>query len=123
MVKSRQTSKEDVKALMKVIRSLQRFSAFDNKMQVSTILTLLEIAKHELTGDEISTADIERLVGMVSGTSSRNIYYWGEGHKAMAGGHEMVDIAMDTNDRRRRTLKLTPKGKTFVNQLLDAING
>lgn len=103
--------------LAELTSMLQKFSQFDPKMQVSTILTLLEIAKADIRGTPISTGDIEKRVGLLSGTATRNVYYWGEGHSAMRGGHEYVDVKMDINDRRRRVLRLTNKGKAFINNL------
>lgn len=77
-----------------------------------------EIAAAQDRGEDISVQDIERKVGMKSGTASRNVYYWGEGHKDMTGGYEFITIAFDPSDRRKRSLRLTNKGRAFVNQLL-----
>ncbi len=108
--------------LEKLIRTLRRFNEFDPKMQVSTILTLLEITEAELKGDEISVQDLEKKIGLLSGTASRNVYYWGEGHKQMpSGGHEMVTVGMSSQDRRKRTLKLSHKGKAFMRNLLEGV--
>lgn len=111
----------DQKSLRDVMSALYRFNQFDPKMQVSTILTFLEIAAAEQRGDQISVQDIERKVGMLSGTSTRNVYYWGDGHKDMRGGHQMIKIDFDPNDRRRRALNLTAKGKAFLSQLLGGV--
>ncbi|WP_173931440.1 hypothetical protein [Chelativorans sp. Marseille-P2723] len=111
---------EALQTLKQLKRYLHRFNQFDPKMQVSTILTLLEIAEAELLNKAISVREIERNVGLLSGTASRNVYYWGEGHKDMKGGHEMVTIGFDPEDRRRRSLLMTPKGWAFINQLVKA---
>jgi DNA-binding MarR family transcriptional regulator len=103
--------------LNSIITALRRFNQFDPKMQVSTILTFLECAKAERRNEDISVQDIERLVGLKSGTASRNVYYWADGHKDMTGGHQMITVTMNSEDRRRRDLRLTAKGKTFINQL------
>lgn len=112
------TDKQVMRSLKRV---LYRFNQFDPKMQVSTILTLLEIAEAEMEGATISVQDIEKKVGLLSGTSSRNVYYWGEGHKDMRGGHEMITIGFDVSDRRKRSLRMTSKGKAFINQLLEGV--
>lgn len=111
----------DRQALGLLIGSLRRFNQFDTKMQVSTILTLLEIALADKSGEDISVQEIEKRVGLFSGTASRNVYYWGEGHKAMQGGHEMITIAFDPNDRRRRSLRLTNKGRAFISDLVKGV--
>ncbi|MER9524147.1 hypothetical protein NKI96_11230 [Mesorhizobium sp. M0292] len=108
---------DDLAALTLLMNALQRFNQFDPKMQVSTVLTLLEIAAAEQADREISVQDIERRVGLKSGTASRNCYYWAEGHKDMTGGYEMIRIDFDQNDRRKRSLTLTNKGRAFIRNL------
>lgn len=117
----RSTSPVDVANLTTLMSALQRFNQFDPKMQVSTVLTLLECAAAEQRGDDISTQDIERNIGLQSGTASRNAYYWAQGHKDMRGGHEMITIDFHPTDRRKRSLQLTPKGRAFVRQLLSGL--
>lgn len=112
------SSTPDATALSTLISALRRFNQFDGKMQVSTILTLLEIAHAEAKNEDISVQDIEKRVGLMSGTASRNVYYWGEGHKDMRGGHEMVNVGFDPSDRRKRSLRMTNKGKAFINELV-----
>jgi hypothetical protein len=116
------TSTVERQVLSGLINSLRRFNQFDTKMQVSTILTLLEIALAEDKDEEISVQDLEKRIGLLSGTSSRNVYYWGEGHKDMRGGHEMVDVRIDPIDRRKRSLRLTHKGRAFINQLTGGVH-
>lgn len=107
------------KALSQVISTLRKFAQFDTKMQVSTILTLLEIALAEERREDISVQEIEKRVGLGSGTASRNVYYWGEGHRQMTGGYEMITITFDPNDRRRRSLRMTNKGVAFINDVIE----
>lgn len=38
-----------------------------------------------------------------------------------SGGHKMIDMEMSATDRRRRVLKMTPKGRAFIEQLLEEI--
>jgi DNA-binding MarR family transcriptional regulator len=111
----------DQKELPLVIAALRKFNNFDSKMQVSTILTLLEIALAEQRSQDISVQDIEQRVGLQSGTASRNVYYWGEGHKDMRGGFEFINIGFDPNDRRKRSLRLTNKGKAFVGDIIRGV--
>jgi DNA-binding MarR family transcriptional regulator len=112
---------DERQVLSLLIGALRRFNQFDNQMQVSTILTLLEIAHAESFGKDISVQDIEKNVGLYSGTASRNVYYWGEGHKAMKGGHEMITVNFDPNDRRKRSLRMTNKGHAFIGDIVNGV--
>ncbi|MCS4090127.1 hypothetical protein [Rhizobium sp. BK176] len=105
--------------LARLIRALRRFNQFDTKMQVSTILTLLESAKASMDGSPLSVSDLTDLIGMPSGTTSRNAYYWAEGHKDNTGRHLMLTISPNADDRRRRDIELTARGKAFVNSIVD----
>lgn len=102
------------RSLHELIRILHSFSELDNKMQVSTILVLLEIAAAETRGETVSVQDVEKTVGLLSGTSTRNVHYWAEGHQDVRGSHRMVAITTDSVDRRRRNLQLTSKGRAFL---------
>ena len=104
----------DRAALRATIAVLKRFSQFDHKMQISTVQTLLEVAEGKLRGDSVSVQDIEKRVGLQSGTASRNVYYWGDGANGVTGAHQMVSIGFDPTDRRKRTIGLTAKGRTFL---------
>ncbi|WP_349434265.1 hypothetical protein [Pararhizobium sp. A13] len=109
--------------LNSIITALRFFNQFDTKMQVSTMLTLLEIAAAGLDKRSIAVQDLEQKIGMLSGTASRNALYWAEGHNDMRGGHKMVDISIDPNDRRKRSLKLTSKGRAFIDSITGGSHG
>lgn len=115
-----ETEVSDLKALTTLMNALRRFNQFDPKMQVSTILALLEVAAANARHDDISVQDIEKNVGIKSGAASRNAYYWGEGHQEMTGGHKMITIGFG-EDRRKRSLVLTSKGRAFINDLVRGV--
>lgn len=88
-------------------------------MQVSTILTLLEVAQATEDDRPLTSKDLEDRIGYPSGTATRNTYYWEHGDKQMAGGgHGLVDVLISKEDRRYRDLKLNRKGKAFLNSVL-----
>jgi DNA-binding MarR family transcriptional regulator len=96
------------------------FAAIDPKMQLSTALVFLEIAKADLEERPITNRDIEKTLGMKSGTVTRNIYYWtSEGHPANTGTVGYVSVSVSLRDRRRRNIVLTPKGKAYIRSLID----
>ncbi|TWH35616.1 MULTISPECIES: hypothetical protein [unclassified Aminobacter] len=110
-------------ALSVLIEALRKFNQFDPKMQVSTVLTFLEIAKADMKGEPCTNTDVEKRVGLHSGTASRNIYYWADGHKEMKGGYDLVDVTVSREDRRKRLLSLNPKGRALANQIIEGVKG
>lgn len=113
---------EALRKLGDITRLVNRFAAFDHKMQLSTMLTFLEIAKADLLGKHVSTRDLQESIGLRSGTSSRNVYYWADGTADMVGSHRMVDVRIDPKDRRLRVVKLNAKGRAFLNHLLSDVD-
>lgn len=104
----------------KLRRVIERFTQFDAKMQLSTVLTLLLVAEHDEDPKGFSTQDVQRLLGVSNAAASRNTAYWSHGVDEMPGsGHGFISIDFDLVDRRKRSLRLTPKGRAFINQLGD----
>lgn len=107
-----------VEEIQKFMKTLRTFNAMDPKMQVSTVLTLCEIAMADMTKQEMVVQDIQKKVGVSSGAATRNVYYWEEGYgKDDTGGHNYVMLKVSTKDRRLRTCHLTNSGKAFINNL------
>lgn len=103
---------------------LQRFSQYDLKMQISTAMTLLYIARHQDRPEGVTTADIQNWVGLKTAAASRNSNYWGDGAKDMPNsGFGLITVTENPNDRRKRELRLTPRGEAFVNQLEEILTG
>jgi len=97
----------DATKLRTLIRHNHFFSTLDTKMQISTVLCLLEIAMADEKGIEVSVNDIGAKMGLQSGTASRNISYWATGTRDMTGAFEYVKIDFHSHDRRLRRLTLT----------------
>ncbi|KQR67851.1 MarR family winged helix-turn-helix transcriptional regulator [Rhizobium sp. Leaf341] len=112
----------DTTKLRHLIQTLQRFNQLDPKMQVSTILVLLEIASADAAKADIAPQDLEKRTGLLSGTMTRNIYYWEKGHADVSGAHDMVTVSINPQDRRKRSLSLTNKGRAFVNQIIGVLS-
>jgi len=103
-------------------RALERFAHFDAHIQLSTILTLILIHEHQDDDGGFTTGDIQRRLGISNSAASRNTYYWGEGVDG-TGGPELITIGWDVKDRRRRTLRLTAKGRAFIERVMEDLNG
>ncbi|MEP1206074.1 MAG: hypothetical protein ABJL64_20120 [Rhizobiaceae bacterium] len=100
-----------------IISALHHFRKIDNKMQVSMILSFLEIAAAQDRNEVIGVQEVDRKVGLQSGTASRNVAYWGVGAPNISKAMEFVNIDFDPRDRRKRVLTLTPKGKAFYKKI------
>lgn len=105
------------------IALLQRFAQFDMKMQLSIALALLYIAQHQDRDEGVTTNDLTKWLGMAPAAASRNSYYWADGTPDMPhAGYGLIKIIVSPTDRRRRSMRLTPKGEAFVNQLEEILN-
>nr|DAU76316.1 MAG TPA: Transcriptional regulator [Caudoviricetes sp.] len=112
------------KDVQPIINPLQRFAQYDLKMQLSTALTLLYVARFQDEPDGVTTGDLTKWLGMTPAASSRNTYYWGEGTPDMPhSGYRLVDVVVDPIDRRKRLLRLTARGEAFVRQLKETLDG
>ena len=102
-------------SLIHVKRIFHAFAQIDPKMQLSTAMVLLEIANADANDREITNKEIEKALGLRSGTTTRNIYYWTEeGHPENSGAAGLVSVTLSLQDRRQRVIKLTPKGRSFI---------
>lgn len=108
----------DYASLKSIIDTLRVFSDMDHKMQVGTILTLLEIAAKDAVKQETSPHELEKLVGLKSGTMTRNVYYWADGHFDNTGAYGFVAVRLPPEDRRQRRLSLTKAGREFIGKML-----
>ena len=94
-----------------------------------TIQTLLEVAMYEdANGSEpgfmgISMADLAKRVNITSPSVSRNVAMFAKHDytKGRKDGFELVEIVMDPLDRRARYVRLTPKGRMFIQGLRRAL--
>lgn len=95
-------------------------STVNPDMAISQIAMLVEISK----AGEISQSDLGEKLGMLHGTTSRNLKWLSEfAEKTAAGnfvkrGYELVEVRPDLYYRSRNNVKLTSKGK----QLMEGLN-
>ena len=110
---------DEVEKMSKVIRVLDSFSFLDHKMQIMTAQVLLMVADAEINNKEVQLRDISKKFDVPSGTASRNIHYWAEGHTERKGGMGLLSINTDPTDPRKIQIRLTGKGRMFVHQLYE----
>ena len=83
-------------------------------MQAQSMAVLLKVAKHELP---LKMAEIAEELGLSQSTVSRNVAYLGDWNRHKQKGHQLVEAYEDPNERRRKLVRLTPKGKRFMTGL------
>lgn len=120
---SEPTHSDDMKTLTRLLAALNRFRQYDHRMQVSTVMTLLEVALADEAGRDLHPKDIERRIGLHTGTTSRNIWYWSEGTQGMTGAHKLIDIVPSSTDRRQKFLKMNSRGRAFVDSVIGDMDG
>ena len=104
----------------RIERAFEQFSTVDPKIQMNTVRVFLEVAKADLKGEAVTNREIENRLGLKSGTTTRNLYYWTEeGHPDNTGKAGFIKVSIDVTDRRQRRIELTPKGKAFINSLIE----
>lgn len=113
---------ENEKTLRKLTKVLKRFQEISPQMQVSTILTLLVVYEAKLKGEDLSTKDVEQKLGLLSGTSSRNIYYWADGATGITRAMNYITVAFDPSDRRQRVLRFTKEGEAFMKRIMEDLD-
>ena len=114
-VKQEETLQEKCSVLLKIV---ERFREVDAEMQAQSIAVLLKVAKHDLP---IKMADIAEELGLSQSSVSRNVAYLGDWNRRKVQGHKLLEAYEDPAERRRKLVRLTAKGKRFVNSFTDLI--
>lgn len=102
-----------------ILRLIERFRMLDSEIQAQSMAVLLKVAKHPVP---IKMAEIAEELGLSQSTVSRNVAYLGDWNRHKTKGHELVEAFEDPMERRRKLVRLTAKGKRFVNELTETIN-
>jgi DNA-binding MarR family transcriptional regulator len=83
------------------------------ELQVVSVQVLLEIAQRP----ETPMADIEAATGLSQAAVSRNVAKLGAGISIKEPGAGLVEAYEDPEYRRRKLVKLTPRGKSVITEL------
>ena len=100
---------------MKVI---ERFRELDAEMQAQSIAVLLKVAKHPVP---IKMGEIAAELGLSQSTVSRNVAYLGDWNRHKKDGFKLLEAFEDPMERRRKLVRLTPKGARFIKSLSDIL--
>lgn len=98
-----------------LVAVIEEFRKLNPEMQAQTILTFCAVASKE---GVVGMKDIERMTGMSSASTSRNIAALGPYHRKGNPGMDLVVAFENPDDRREKLLKLTPKGRRIAESLV-----
>jgi len=87
-------------------------------LQVQTVSTLLHIAMNR----ELPMQDLERRTGLSQAAVSRNVARLGGGLSISAPGLGLIEAYEDPAYRRRKLVRLTPRGAAFARELSEALS-
>lgn len=113
--------RHDYVDLRLIISAIREFNDIDPKMQVSTVLTLLEVAANYSVGKETTQRELRTQIGLQSGTMTRNMRYWMGGHCENSGTLTYIEGRVQVNDRRQLLHSLSPQGRNFIRRLLSRV--
>lgn len=113
----------EILPLAKVGEAILSLLALDKSMSLQAASALILIAHTNKGKAALTTADLSKLLGATSMTTSRIVYYLGEGVPANnVKGLGLVELRLDSTDRRRRTVHLTDSGQNMVKTILETIS-
>ncbi|WP_210092396.1 MarR family winged helix-turn-helix transcriptional regulator [Ruegeria sp. HKCCSP346] len=96
---------------------ISRFREVDSEMPVQQMLCLVWVANNEGK----SQKELRDSLGMASSTASRNLNALADYHRLGKPGLGLVEMADDFRDRRQKVVRLTPKGRTLMNEVLNYV--
>ena len=100
---------EDAIRFVSVIRRV------DTEMPLQQIHCLLLIAKEE---DGLSLSDLAKKAEIGVATASRYVAALGKINRHKEEGFNLIEAFEDPMERRRKIIRLTPKGRAIVRRLL-----
>lgn len=99
-----------------LFRTAKKLRALGNDVPLQQVLVLLYIASK---GSGCTQAELREALDMAASTASRNIAALSKVHRLGKEGLGLIDWFEDLHDRRVKRIHLTPKGRTFMKDLLD----
>lgn len=88
----------------------------DPDINLAQLQCLLVVSQEEKDG--ISITEIANKVGITLATASRYIAALGKTNRHHEDGFGLIETFEDPMERRRKIVRLTPKGKSLINKML-----
>lgn len=105
-------------ALAVIEEVIKRFRDFDLEMQMQTAQTFIAVAMQP----GITMKELSEKVGISQASCSRNVSALSRTHRLNKPGMDLIVAAEDPMERRRKIVKLTPKGQRLAEALTKLIN-
>ena len=103
--------------LWRMFRGLETFRALDAEIPPQTIGTFLYVATH----DGCLMKDLADSLGVAQSTMSRNVAMLDRINRHHEPGLDLVRAIEDPVERRRKIVRLTPKGRQLRDRLIDLL--
>lgn len=108
----------------RALQVLEVFRTIDPDMPMGTAVSFLMIAEGETAdGGGLSVTELSTQGGFALSSASRYVQALGKVDRHRRPGHDLVSDHIDPMERRRKILKLTPKGHRVLAQLRNATGG
>lgn len=93
---------------------MSEFRKLDNEIQAQTVQTFLAIAMDKRKN--VPMQDLAAIIGISQASASRNVSFFSNKHKKHKGIN-LLSSSEDPEERRRKLVTLTNKGKAFYTNL------
>jgi DNA-binding MarR family transcriptional regulator len=90
-------------------------------MPIGAAVSFLLVAISESVEGGLLVTELSRKGGFSLSSASRYVQTLGEIDRHGRPGHKLVSAHVDIHDRRRKNLRLTPKGRDLVHDIVAAV--
>lgn len=112
----RQLTDPQIERLLKVINAIR---VLDREMPGQVLATFLYVASH----DDCHKPAMEQDLNFTTASGSRNTDWLSKYHRLGKPGLDLIVKEPDPTNRRRTTLRLTPKGKQLIHHIKELLYG
>ena len=90
-----------------------------SELNLHTVVIFLRAAHADRLGQPLESWELARLIGKASSTVSRNLGVLGDWSRKRQPGMGLITAQPDAMDRRRKPIRLTPKGRQLLRMIED----
>lgn len=101
------------KDLVRILNIIEEFRKLDPELPSQMGATFVLVAARP----GITMKDMAEILGISQASCSRNVAALSKWHRLNKPGHDLVEAMEDPIERRRKIVKLTPKGKRVAETL------